>query len=86
MAGTEGNKNSSKANRMWGDALRRSLAQSEPEKLRKIADVLVSKAAEGDLGAIKELADRLDGKSVQQTTVSGDPDNPVLHSVKISFE
>lgn len=36
-------------------------------KLREVADALVTKAVEGDMQAIKELADRIDGKAVQQT-------------------
>lgn len=47
-------------------------------KLRDIADKLVSKAAEGDIAAIKEVADRIDGKVPQ--AVIGDEENP-LHFV-----
>ena len=38
--------------------------------LRRIADTLVSKAIEGEGWAVKEVADRLDGKPLQQ--VEGD--------------
>jgi hypothetical protein len=34
-------------------------------KLRAVADALVEKAMTGDIAAIKEVADRLDGKPVQ---------------------
>lgn len=34
-------------------------------KLRKIAEILVTKAMEGDMVAIKEVADRTDGKPMQ---------------------
>lgn len=47
-------------------------------KLRDIADALVNKAVEGDIAAIKEVADRLDGKVPQ--AVIGDEENP-LHFV-----
>ncbi len=47
-------------------------------RLRDIADALVTKAAEGDIPAIKEVADRLDGKVPQ--AVIGDEKNP-LHFV-----
>lgn len=40
------------------------------DKLRKVADALVDKAMTGDVPAIKEIADRLDGKSLQ--AVDGD--------------
>lgn len=45
-------------------------------KLRQVADALVSKAISGDVPAIKEVADRLDGK-VPQGIEGGDPDNPL---------
>jgi hypothetical protein len=35
------------------------------DKLRKVADALVDKALTGDVPAIKEIADRLDGKVPQ---------------------
>jgi hypothetical protein len=39
--------------------------RSNPVALRRIAAKLVEKAAEGELAAIREIADRLDGKPVQ---------------------
>jgi hypothetical protein len=45
-------------------------------KLRDIADALVSKAIEGDFAAIKEVADRIDGKVPQ--AIAGDPENPMM--------
>jgi hypothetical protein len=52
-------------NRLWERTVRRVIHQS-PDKLRAAAEKLIDMAAEGDLGAIKELADRLDGKSTQR--------------------
>jgi hypothetical protein len=46
-------------------------------KLREVADALVAKAISGDVQAIKEVADRLDGK-VPQGVVGGDEDDPAL--------
>lgn len=86
MAGApEGNTNSSKSNRLWGDTIRRAIAQSDAERLRRIADALLAKAEEGDLAAIKELGDRLDGKASQSVTVGGDQDNPVRATVRVEF-
>ena len=48
----------------FNDALRIAL-RSHPLRLRKIAEKLTEKAEEGDLAAIRELADRLDGKPAQ---------------------
>jgi hypothetical protein len=39
--------------------------RSNPVALRRIAAKLVEKAAEGELSAIREIADRLDGRPVQ---------------------
>jgi hypothetical protein len=44
--------------------LRKALHRS-PEKLRQVVEKLLNSAAEGDMWAIKELADRLDGKAHQ---------------------
>jgi hypothetical protein len=52
------------------------------KKLNLIADKLVDKAAEGDLTAIKEINDRVDGKAPQGIT--GDDENPLvlLHRIE----
>lgn len=39
--------------------------RGDPLRLRRIAEKLAEKAEEGDLAAIRELADRLDGKPMQ---------------------
>ena len=66
MAGApQGNQNSSKTNRLWGETIRKAALQADAKLLRKIADKLLEKAAEGDIQAIKELGDRSDGRSVQ---------------------
>lgn len=72
MAGApEGNTNSCKNNRLWAETIRRAIVQSDPERLRRIAESLLNKAEDGDLAAIKELGDRLDGKAKQQVELSG---------------
>lgn len=52
------------------DALRMEIAEAEdnPRSLRKIAIKLLDQAAGGDVQAIKEVADRLDGKPAQAHT------------------
>jgi len=47
-------------------------------KLRQVAETLVTKAIEGEGWAIKEIADRVDGKAMQQVEVSGEDGGPVL--------
>ena len=64
-----GNKNSGrKAEKPFKDALRMELAAAgeDQKALRKVAKVLIKKAQDGDMQAIKELGDRIDGKVAQQ--------------------
>jgi len=55
------------ADKPFRDALRMELAAAgeDMKKLREIAKVLIEKAATGDLQAIKELRDTLDGRPAQ---------------------
>lgn len=58
------------------DALRMEIAAAGDDRkaLRLVAQALISKAMMGDVQAIKEVGDRLDGKVAQ--TVSGDEESP----------
>lgn len=71
-----GNKNAHKG-RMWHDALRKAIAQDDGLRLRKAAETLLDKAADGEGWAIREIADRLDGKPFQSVELVGDPNNPL---------
>jgi hypothetical protein len=51
-------------NRPFNDALLLTL-RHKPLALRRIATKLVERAEEGDLAAIREIADRLDGRPTQ---------------------
>jgi hypothetical protein len=81
----KGNNYSSKNNRMWADTLRRVLVQSDGEALRRIAEALVAKAQEGDISAIKELGDRIDGKSIATTELSGVDGSSLPLSIGVTF-
>lgn len=54
------------------------------KRLRKIARALITKAEGGDVQAIKEIADRTDGRPAQSLTVGGDADNPLQHRHEVS--
>lgn len=75
MAAPKGNTNASK-NRPWARALERASAQN-PDAMRKIAEKLLSMAQEGDIAAIRELGDRLDGKAKQQIEATGEGGGPL---------
>ena len=49
----------------FSDMLRMALLSGGGRRLRIIADKLAEKAEQGDLQAIREIGDRLDGKAVQ---------------------
>jgi hypothetical protein len=53
--------------KLFREALRMQLAQAgeDLKALREIADVLIAEAKTGNIQAIRELADRLDGKATQ---------------------
>jgi hypothetical protein len=70
----------------YREALRIELAAAgdDMKKLREIARAHIDKAAAGDMQAIKELADRLDGKPAQQLehdTPGGTPIERIVHEI-----
>lgn len=77
MGAPVGNQNAAKG-RIWKDAIMRALeargAGDRVAALNALAEKLLAKCAEGDLGALKELGDRIDGKSVQPVAgAEGEP-------------
>lgn len=65
-----GNQNGKKG-KLFYDALRIALLQEDRKRLRNITDKLVKAAENGDAWAVKEIMDRMDGKPVQATEISG---------------
>jgi len=80
----KGNTHSSKKNRIWGDIIRKLAVQEDYKRLHEIAHALYTKASEGDMTAIKELGDRLDGRAVQE--LKGDSESPVIIKVNTGIE
>ena len=52
-------------------------SKQDPERMRRIAEKLLDMAAEGDVSAIKEMGDRLDGRPRQQIDATGAGGGPV---------
>lgn len=68
-----------KSEKTFANMLRVAISEAHGEggnKLRAVADSLVQKAIAGDVPAIKEIADRLDGK-VPQAVVGDDEHDPI---------
>lgn len=84
MGAPVGNTNATK-NKPWADMLRRIDAQSEGAKLRKIAEKVYELAEAGDIQAIKEIADRVDGKAVASTEISGPDGSALPVTVNVRF-
>jgi hypothetical protein len=77
VAAPLGNKNAVK-NRPWADAINRAVLANDGQRLRSIAEKLLVLAEAGDVSALRELGDRLDGKPKQQIEASG-PDGGAIH-------
>lgn len=60
---------------MLNIAIKEAVEGTDKTKLRAVADALVDKAMSGDVQAIKEVADRIDGKVPQG--VIGEEDSPL---------
>ena len=89
VGGQPGNQNAAKGKR-WAAAIDRALERryeknaslkDAQEALDALAEQLLLKADDGDMAALKELGDRIEGKPAQSVTVSGDPDNPMSFTV-----
>lgn len=71
----------------WTEAIKRALSTNptgEPnlELIEAVSTALVIAAKNGDMQAIKEIGDRLDGKPPQAHIGSDDPDDPpIRHTI-----
>lgn len=73
MAAPIGNQNARKA-KIWSDAIRKVLAQDK-KRIERLAQALLNAAEAGDMQALKEFGDRMEGKPSQM--IAGDPDAPL---------
>jgi hypothetical protein len=81
--GQPGNKNAKKG-KLFYDQLRKVLVQEDSRRLRTIAQKLVDAAESGEAWAVKEIMDRVDGKAVQATEISG-VDGEAIELKQIEF-
>lgn len=78
--GQSGNPNGApKKAKLWRDAILRAIKrreQDDPQALEKLADKLLVGIDQGDIGAMREFGDRIDGK-VAQAIIGDDEHDPV---------
>ena len=77
--GQSGNPNGRPKSKPFADALKAALkaAGDDEDTLKLVAAALVTKARTGDVPAIKEIAERLDGK-VPQGIIGGEEGDPAI--------
>jgi len=76
MGAPLGHTNATK-NKPWAEALARVNIQSEGAKMRSLAEKVWEMALAGDTQAIKEVAERHDGKAPQGVELSGPDGTPI---------
>ena len=54
----------------WKDAVRRAVLARDGNALRSLSEALIDKALMGDVPALRELGDRLDGRAIQEIEAS----------------
>ena len=69
-AGAPKGNDNAKKKKLFYDRIRKHLVQN-PQKLEKIVTTLCQAAEDGEPWAVKEIMDRVDGKAVQSTEISG---------------
>lgn len=76
----------SKSDKVWRDAIHRAVkrrvaGEGNPQALDRLADALVTAGLSGEVAALKEIGDRLDGKPAQAIIGGEDGDTPVKMEV-----
>lgn len=86
--GQPGNKNGSK-NAPWRSAIERALAKrsrvDQHEALDQLAEKFLSLCDGGDVSAMRELGDRLEGKPKQQIVATGIEDGPIESKITVEL-
>jgi hypothetical protein len=79
----KGNQNAKKG-KLFADRIRMDL-MADPQKLSNIVGKLIKQAEDGEPWAIKEIMDRMDGKAIQQTELSGPDGAELVKGIAITF-
>lgn len=86
MAAPNVNKGGRK-DKLWRDALMVAVKRADGDDprpfLARIADKCVQAALDGDMQAVKEIGDRLDGKAIQATALTDSEGNDVPVGVDV---
>lgn len=82
MAARDTKPQGAKPDKLWTDAIRIAALEafesgSDVKKLRKAAEKLVELALNGDIAALKEMGDRLEGKPTQRVEATGEGGGPI---------
>jgi hypothetical protein len=83
-----GNANSGRKEKYWRDALMLAVKREGKDKrpiIAAIADKCVDAALDGDMQAIKEIGDRLDGKSIQPNEHSGPEGGAIPIGIDVTY-
>lgn len=86
--GQSGNPEGGKRTKIWRDAINRAIKRREetdPQALEKLADRLLNAVEQGDVGAMKEFGDRVDGKVAQAIIGGDDNDAPIKTVTRIEL-
>lgn len=84
MGAPVGNNNAAKA-KVVADAIRKALAAEDWRRLRAGAEKVADAYASGEPWAVQFVADRMDGKAVQQTEISGPEGGAIEQSLTVQF-
>lgn len=79
--GQSGNPNGNRKGQLFAQTLHRAIVQDDGKRVRAAIEKLLDLAEAGEPWAIKELADRLDGKASQAVDVGSDPERPVIQKL-----
>lgn len=80
-----------KSDKIWSDAVRRAVLrrleneEGKPQKIERLADKVVEWALEGKMDALREVAERLDGKPVAPKEHSGPDGGDIPLSLNVRY-